>query len=159
MQTKEQFNPGDIACAKVGRNIVQVRVAEKVPEGWRVTTRTGKTMLARTLFAQAHGGNRDSCIPAAETGTAAVKTPQSAATRKRKGLSLICAAAKILESSPEPMGATALVAAAREQRLWTPGAGKTPSQTLYSSIIREIKAKGELARFRKSSRGRFVSNR
>ena len=31
--------------------------------------------------------------------------------------------------------------------LWTPGAGKTPEQTLYSSIKREIASKGGASRF------------
>ena len=35
------------------------------------------------------------------------------------------------------------------------GAGKTPEQTLYSAIMREIKAKGDQARFVKDARGHF----
>ena len=48
-----------------------------------------------------------------------------------------------------------MVEAAKTRNLWTPGAGKTPEQTLYSAIMREIKAKGEQARFVKDARGHF----
>ena len=42
--------------------------------------------------------------------------------------------------------------------LWTPGAGKTPEQTLYSAIMREIRDKGDAARFRKSPlRGHYLA--
>ena len=36
------------------------------------------------------------------------------------------------------------------------GAGKTPEQTLYSAIIREIRDKGNASRFRKEGRGLFA---
>jgi hypothetical protein len=48
---------------------------------------------------------------------------------------------------------------ARRRRLWTPGAGKTPLQTLYSSIYREIKERGAESRFQKAERGRFTFKR
>jgi hypothetical protein len=41
------------------------------------------------------------------------------------------------------------------QGLWTTS-GKTPSATIYASIIREIAAKGEQSRFKKTDRGLFV---
>jgi hypothetical protein len=47
---------------------------------------------------------------------------------------------------------------AKERGLWTPGAGKTPEQTLYSAIMREIRDKGDAARFRKSPlRGHYLA--
>ena len=42
-----------------------------------------------------------------------------------------------------------------ERGLWRTE-GKTPSATLYAAIIREIRAKKQDARFRKTDRGRFV---
>jgi hypothetical protein len=38
---------------------------------------------------------------------------------------------------------------------WTSPGGKTPSQTLYSSILRDIR-KGKEARFVKADRGTFA---
>ena len=47
---------------------------------------------------------------------------------------------------------------AKERGLWTPGGGKTPEQTLYSAIMREIRDKGDAARFRKSPlRGHYLA--
>ena len=57
------------------------------------------------------------------------------------------------------MGVKEMFEEAKRRRLWTPGAGKTPIQTLYSSIYREIKEKGNEARFRKAGRGRFAFKR
>ena len=45
---------------------------------------------------------------------------------------------------------------AKSEGLWTPGGGKTPEQTLYSAIIREIRDKGNASRFRKEGRGLFA---
>ena len=48
-----------------------------------------------------------------------------------------------------------MVAAAKDRGLWTPGSGKTPEQTLYSAIMREIRDKGDASRFEKDARGHF----
>lgn len=40
-------------------------------------------------------------------------------------------------------------------RYWTSPGGKTPSQTLYASILRDIR-KGKGARFVKADRGEFA---
>ena len=38
---------------------------------------------------------------------------------------------------------------------WHSPGGKTPSATLYSAILRELKTKKSEARFRKTERGKF----
>lgn len=73
-----------------------------------------------------------------------------------KSLSLINAAAAVLERSEMPMSVKDIIEKAKASNLWTPGEGKTPEQTLYSAIVREIKVKGATSRFRKDSRGRFA---
>jgi len=40
--------------------------------------------------------------------------------------------------------------------LWTPRDGKTPANTLYAAISREIKLKGDASRFAKAERGKFA---
>ena len=52
-----------------------------------------------------------------------------------------------------------MIEKAKSSGLWTPKGGKTPEQTLYSAIIREIKDKGDASRFRKAGRGLFASVR
>ena len=66
------------------------------------------------------------------------------------------AAAAVLERSDAPMSVKAMIEAAKSEGLWTPGGGKTPEQTLYSAIIREIRGKGNASRFRKEGRGLFA---
>lgn len=93
---------------------------------------------------------------ASKPGKASAKaTPEAEAAVPKKGLSLLNAAATVLERSGEAMPVRAMIEEAKASGLWTPGGGKTPEQTLYSAIIREIKDKGGTSRFRKDGRGRF----
>ena len=83
-------------------------------------------------------------------------TPQPATpTEPAKKLSLINAALEVLKSDNAAMNTKQMVEAARVQGLWTPGTGKTPEQTLYSAIMREINTKGDASRFVKDARGHF----
>jgi hypothetical protein len=41
---------------------------------------------------------------------------------------------------------------------WTSPGGRTRHATLYAAILREVNAKGDGARFKKTERGRFVGN-
>jgi len=160
-----EFKAGDRAYTKVGRNLVEVRVKAKTETGWTVMTRTGRTLAVRSLEA----------VPGAAVGIASAGTPKAAAKAAKaaakaapkaapkteaaavpkKGLSLLNAAATVLERSGEAMPVRAMIEEAKASGLWTPTGGKTPEQTLYSAIIREIKDKGGASRFRKDGRGRF----
>ena len=156
-----EFKAGDRAYTKVGRNLVEVRVKAKTETGWTVTTRTGRTLAVRSLEA----------VPGAAAGIASAATPKAAAKATKaaakatpkaeagavpkKGLSLLNAAATVLERSGEAMPVRAMIEEAKASGLWTPTGGKTPEQTLYSAVIREIKDKGGASRFRKDGRGRF----
>ena len=53
------------------------------------------------------------------------------------------------------MRSNEMIAAMAEQGLWSSPNGKTPAATLYAAILREIGAKGNAARFRKTERGKF----
>ena len=160
-----EFKAGDRAYTKVGRNLVEVRVKAKTETGWTVTTRTGRTLAVRSLEAVpgAAAGIASAATPkaAAKAAKAAAKaTPKAApkteaAAVPKKGLSLLNAAATVLERSGEAMPVRAMIEEAKASGLWTPTGGKTPEQTLYSAIIREIKDKGGASRFRKDGRGRF----
>ena len=167
-----EFKAGDRAYTKVGRNLVEVRVKAKTETGWTVTTRTGRTLAVRSLEAVpgAAAGIASAATPKAAakaakaaakaTPKAAPKTEASAAAAvPKKGLSLLNAAATVLERSGEAMPVRAMIEEAKASGLWTPTGGKTPEQTLYSAIIREIKDKGDASRFRKAGRGLFASVR
>ena len=153
--SKSGIRAGDRAFVKVGRNLVEVRVDGKAEGGWAVTSRTGRAMTAKTLLT-AQGETLAQHEAVATTATKAAK-PAKASTRK--GLSLLNAAAAVLERASEPMAVKAIIEEAKSSGLWTPTGGKTPEQTLYSAITREIKEKGGGSRFRKDGRGLFASAR
>ena len=69
--------------------------------------------------------------------------------RPAKKLSLLNAAAQVLATCREPLNCKQIIAKAVEMGLWTPTGGKTPEQTLYGGIFREIKTCEE-PRFKKS---------
>ena len=140
----ENIKVGTSGTIKVGRNEVKVKVIAKAPGGgWKVKTESGKEMTVKNITP-----NEQSAAKAATK-----ETPKTDEGAKRP--SLLNAAAAVLEQSDEPMSVRAMIESAKAKGLWSPSAGKTPEQTLYSAILREIKVKGEASRFLKSARGRF----
>ncbi len=90
--------------------------------------------------------------PKARPSTKDAARPNVAAQKRPSGLDL---AARILSESKEPLGAKALSEKAMAAGWKT--SGRTPEATIYSAIIREIKAKGKASRFTKAGRGLFAS--
>ncbi len=83
----------------------------------------------------------------------ATRADTGAQTAKRP--SGLDAAAKVLAEAEEPLSCKAIVERAFEKGYWASG-GKTPAATIYAAILREIRDKGDAARFRKVARGKFV---
>ena len=80
--------------------------------------------------------------------------PAPAAPARR--MSLVGAAVVILRAHQYELPVRDIMRRITESGLWSSPAGKTPEQTLYSAIIREIAAKGTNARFRRGQiRGCF----
>ena len=165
MSSSAGIRAGDRAFVKVGRNLVEVRVNGRAEGGWNVTSRTGKAMTAKTLLT----ADGETLAAQESEATATAKTPKAAPAKAKaapaapspkavpqKGLSLLNAAAAVLERSDAPMAVKGMIEEAKAQGLWTPRGGKTPEQTLYSAIIREIRDKGSESRFRKDGRGLFA---
>ena len=157
--SKSAIRAGDRAFVKVGRNLVEVRIDGKTEGGWNVTSRTGKSMTVKTLLTSegdtlaAHEAEDPAPAKAEAKAKIAAPSPKAVPT---KGIGLLSAAAAVLERSDAPMSVKAMIEAAKSEGLWTPGGGKTPEQTLYSAIIREIRDKGNASRFRKEGRGLFA---
>ena len=88
---------------------------------------------------------------------AAAKDPKSqAAAEQPKKLSALDAAARVLGENGQAMNCQEMIKAMAAKGYWSSPGGKTPSATLYSSILRELKTKGADARFRKTERGKFA---
>jgi hypothetical protein len=79
---------------------------------------------------------------------------KSAKAAKPKKLSALDAAAKVLGDNGSPMNCQEMIEAMAKKGYWTSPGGKTPHATLYSAILRELKAKD--ARFTKTERGKFA---
>jgi hypothetical protein len=74
---------------------------------------------------------------------------------KTKKTSALDAAARVLGEAGTPMNCQEMIAAMAAKGYWHSPGGKTPSATLYSAILRELKTKKNEARFRKTERGKF----
>lgn len=98
--------------------------------------------------------------PAKKAATAkrSAQTKVSAAkkTPVKKKLSQLAAAAKVLSEVKQAMTTKEMIDAMVTKKYWTSPGGKTPAQTLYSAITREIKTKGDASRFAKVDKGQFA---
>ena len=90
-------------------------------------------------------------------GMKAPTTAKPPTKPKERKVSLLSAAAMVLASTKEPMRAPQILEAITKRGLWSSPNGKTPEQSLYAAIIREIAAKGDKARFKKHDKGVFVA--
>jgi len=110
--------------------------------------------------ARAEIAARIATLDGAKSRTAkAGKSAKDKKPPKAKRVSALDAAATVLGGAKEPMTAADLIKAMAERKLWSSPNGKTPEQTLYAALIREIKAKGKDARFTKTDRGLFAFSR
>jgi len=82
------------------------------------------------------------------------KKEKQAKDDKPKQLGGLDAAAIVLKKAGVPLTCKEVWAKIDEQKMWFTE-GKTPEATIYSAILREIKARGKDARFRKAARGKF----
>jgi short subunit dehydrogenase-like uncharacterized protein len=95
--------------------------------------------------------------PKADAKPKAGKNAKTKPEAGDKKLSAINAACKVLADSGKAMNTQELIAAMTEKGLWTSPGGLTPHATLYSAILRELKAKGAESRFRKVEKGKFAA--
>ncbi len=179
---KSDVKIGGEYAAKVTNKLVQVRIdAESRYGGWDATNlATNKKVGIKSVQrlrdeapkasgrrAKAATVEAAEATPVDETPATAVSEPttekpkrgkpkQAKGDKAPKRMSGLDAAAKVLEESGTPMSVKEMVDGAEQKGYWKSPGGKTPHATVYSAIIREIKVRGQDARFRKTERGRFV---
>ena len=85
------------------------------------------------------------------------KSKSKSKPKKRTGMSMLTAAAVVLEENPKPMKVNEIVESMADRGLWTSPGGKTPQATLAGAIGTEIKKKGDRSRFAKAGVGLFTS--
>ena len=160
MSIASEITVGTVAIVKIGRNEVEVTVTEITANGWKVKSQTtGREFevrrIERIVTEPAEEAEPETAAPAEpeteEEDNAVNPAPESGSgPRPEKKLSLLNAAAQVLATCRTPMNCKEIIAKAVEMGLWTPTGAKTPEQTLYSGIFREIKTTEE-PRFRKSA--------
>jgi len=147
MCVASEITVGAVVIVKIGRNEVEVTVTEVTANGWKVKSQsTGREFEVRRIERIVTEPASDADSDAEDN---AVNPAPEAGAPPEKKLSLLNAAAQVLAAGGQPMNCKEIVAKAIEMGLWVPTEAKTPEQTLYSGIFREIKT-GEESRFKKS---------
>ena len=153
MSIESSITVGTVAIVKVGRNEVEVTVTEVTATGWKVKSQsTSREFEVRRIERIVTEPEAETAEPETkEEGDNAVTpaTESGSGPHPEKKLSLLNAAAQVLAACREPMNCKEIVAKTVELGLWTPTDAKTPEQTLYSGIFREMKGTEE-PRFKKS---------
>ena len=165
------YNVGEVAKARVGRNLVEVEIIEDCGNGnYKVKSISSGREFNTSRLEKINNNQMEEAIMPEDTNitTTEVETnaevdtpnpaPECATAKKEKKVSLLDLAAKILADTGEALNCKELVAKAKETG-WE-STGKTPEQTLYSGIFREMNTKGEASRFKKSAerKGSFEAN-
>ena len=152
-----------IMCGVETTNERTYAMSRKKTTAAKATKRSTRAAAKPAAATKAKDAKAKAAAPKAEAAPAAKaeaakKETVAAKDAKPRKLSLLSAAAAVLAESDEPLNCRRMIDLAKERGLWTPGAGKTPEQTLYSAIMREIRDKGDAARFRKSPlRGHYLA--
>ena len=163
----DDIKKGDHYRLKIGGNYAPIRIVGQLADGkgWNVEfVETGNKTHVRSearIFPpagetpsqaeyereSAQAGNEPTATEERDTGERGAPGAQP--------LSMLNAAAVVLEDGT-PRNVGKILEEAKARGLWHPGSGKTPANTLYAAILREINTKGDDARFAKVERGQFA---
>jgi len=181
---KNEVKVGSAYLAKVSDKVVPVRITgtsghggwDAVNEATDKKVRIKSAQRLRGEWKKPSGGKapakaKTEAALAADVGQGAAKAsegePKAKADRpaapkaKRaakgaRGMSVLDAAVEVLTAaSGGPLGCKEMVERMLAEGLWQTG-GKTPHSTLYAAVVREIAAKGDRSRFRKTEPGQFA---
>jgi hypothetical protein len=104
-------------------------------------------------------GKKKAPAKPAAAPTREIKSPPASASASvpvAKKYSALDAAAQVLRESGQPLSCPKLIQQMAARGYWSSPKGKTPSATLYAALMREVKGKGEAARFVKTGPGKFA---
>ena len=162
-ERKNEIKTGDTAMLKVGRNEVKVKILNPMAGGSAFMVKSlssGKAFMVQGSRLTMPTDNLEPSKPKleepapvsveSETDETQDLAPEAALSKR---ISLMDAAVAVLKESGEPMNTREMVKAAIERGYWTPTACKTPEQTLYGNIFRDIKTKEPPSSSRATSRG------
>lgn len=166
-----EIKVGTIVNVKVGRNIVPAKIIEILEDGFRVSSVAKNkefVVTASRIMVDEESAEPDITEPVEEqepveefqpTGDDEedeyVINPAHESDKPVKRLSLLNAAVIVLNDTKADMNTRELIEAILERQLWTPTDCKTPEQTLYGSIFREIATKEHPRIVRSDVKGKF----
>ena len=158
-----EFNVGNRAVAKVGRNEINVEILAVEEKSYLVRNNAGKEFHAVRLTALPDTdegvGNTDTLAAEPEKtieDDAPNPAPECAIQKPEKKRSLLDAAVEVLRLAKMPMNTREIIEAAIELKLWQPTGAKTPEQTLYGTIVRENKTKEQPRIVKSDIKGKFI---
>ena len=155
-----EFNVGDRAVAKVGRNEINVEILAVEEKSYLVRNNAGKEFHAVRLTALPKDSITDDILDAEPEKTieddAPNPAPECATQKPEKKRSLLDAAVEVLRLAKMPMNTREIIEAAIELKLWQPTGAKTPEQTLYGAIVRENKNKEQPRIVKSNIKGKFI---
>ena len=155
MSSETNATIGSKVIVKVGCREIEAVVLEVTEAGCRVKSiASGKEFSVKKILRIIEP--EDTSVEVEELD-APNPAPESAPAEKPvKKLSLLDAAVEVLKTSGQPMNTREIVKAATESGLWIPTACRTPEQTLYGSIFREIATKENPRIAKAGQKGKFI---
>ncbi len=142
MNEKHELKVGETALLRIGRNGTKVKILAPMADD---TAFMVKSLSSGKVFA----------VPKSRLVSIEPVEPKPE-TKPTGKMSLMDAAVAVLRESGGPMNTREMVKAAAGKGYWTPTACKTPEQTLYASISREIKTKDRPRMVRSDAKGKFT---
>ena len=96
--------------------------------------------------------------PRVAQGAKSANTPKPVQnTLRLKKASALDSAVRVLSESKEPQTCKQMIETMMAKNYWKPShGGKTPANTLYAAIVKEIDTRGKDSRFEKVGRGQFA---
>ena len=165
MGEKHEFKVGDTVLLKVGHNEVQVKILKPMAGGNAFMVKNlasgrdfimpGSRLNVPTVSIMPVEPKQKASSPAPVQPGTEDAPPPAPESKPAKKMSLMDAAVAVLRESGKQMNTREMVKAAIERGYWSPTACRTPEQTLYGSIFREIKTKEQPRIVKSDVKGKF----
>jgi hypothetical protein len=153
MELKLQDSDGHIEVADFKLNEEVTVIAKRTKSPKAAKGQTKKTSSAKPAGA---AKSKEKTAPKTAVPTTRAAEPKKVAPdRRTEKMSALDAAARILGEAGQAMNCQEMISAMAAKGYWSSPNGRTPHATLYAAIAREINAKGNEARFKKTERGKF----
>ena len=156
---KSEIRVSRLYSIKVGKHETGIRIMkERADGGWdAISIATNKPIVIKSADRILGPYNpRGKTSPTSADDTTQTAGPNiSTADQPASKMSGLDGAARVLAEAGVPLGSNEITKLMIEKGYWKSD-GLTPSATIYSAMLREIKTKGDASRFRKAAPGKFI---